>query len=100
MIIDLDLCQGEKTLEKQLEKIKSEFYEAEFALEEYTNKRNGKNRAEILFELLDIINATQTAILMEFNEDELQEGIKYTNAKSFVRGYLKKEDANNEQIGQ
>lgn len=92
MIVNLELCKGEKTLEKQLEKIKSEFYEAEFALEEYTNKPNGKNRAEILFELLDIINATQTAILMEFSEDELQEGIKYTNAKSFVRGYLRDEE--------
>jgi hypothetical protein len=90
--LDLELCKGEKTLEKQLEKIKSEFYEAEFALEEYTNKPNGKNRAEILFELLDIINATQTAIMMEFTEKELEEGITYTNAKSYIRGYLRDEE--------
>lgn len=93
MIIDLDLCQGESDLEYQFNKIKTEFFEAETALENYRDEPSGKKRAEILFELLDVINATQTAIMMEFKEDELEEGIKYTNAKSYVRGYLKEEES-------
>lgn len=92
MVIDLDLCEGESCLEKQLVKIKSEFYEVEQALEYWLKYPSKKNRAEVLFELLDVINATQTAIMMEFTEDELEAGIKYTNAKSYVRGYLKKEE--------
>lgn len=90
--ITLKVCRPDISMEAQLEHVGLELEEAVASLARYRNEATGKNRAEILFELLDVMNAAQTAIYMEFTEDEIQEGVNYTNAKSFVRQYQLPED--------
>ena len=90
--ITLKVCRPDISMEVQLEHVGLELEEAVAALARYRNEATGKNRAEILFELLDVMNAAQTAIYMEFTTDEIQEGVNYTNAKSFVRQYQLPED--------
>jgi D-ribose pyranose/furanose isomerase RbsD len=92
MIIDLDVCRPEISMEEQLEKIKEEVKEVEKALVAYKVSRCKKDRAEILFELLDVMNAAQTGIFNMFKEDEIVAGCQYVNSKNFVRGYLLAEE--------
>jgi hypothetical protein len=92
MIIDLDVCRPEISMEEQLEKIKEEVKEVEKALVAYKVSRFKKDRAEILFELLDVMNAAQTGIFNMFKEDEIVAGCQYVNSKNFVRGYLLAEE--------
>lgn len=99
MIIELDLCRPDinnpdKDMKMQLDHIGDEVYEAKYALEKFKETKKNKDRAELLFELLDIINSAQTAISMEFKDDEVQAGCQYINAKNYVRHYLKKEHDN------
>lgn len=88
MIIDLDICKPAETLEAQMEHIGLELEEATVALAKFRNEPTAKNRAEILFELLDVMNAAQTAICAEFYKSEIMAGVNYTNSKSYVRHYL------------
>jgi cell fate regulator YaaT (PSP1 superfamily) len=88
MNIDLNICKPAETLEAQMEHIGLELEEATIALAKFRNEPNAKNRAEILFELLDVMNAAQTAICAEFRESEINAGVAYTNSKSYVRHYL------------
>ena len=90
--IHLKVCRPDVSMEAQMEHVGLELEEAVAALARYRNKATRKNRAEVLFELLDVMNAAQTAIYMEFNEAEIREGVNYTNAKSFVRQYQLPED--------
>jgi len=92
MIIDLDVCRPKLTMEQQIEKIKEEVKEVEKALVAYKVSRCKKDRAEILFELLDVMNAAQTGIYNMFKEDEIVAGCQYVNSKNFVRGYLLAEE--------
>ena len=92
MIIDLDVCRAEISTEQQIEKIKEEVKEVEKALVAYKVSRCKKDRAEILFELLDVMNAAQTGIFNMFSEDEIVAGCQYVNSKNFVRGYLLAEE--------
>ena len=92
MIIDLDVCRPEISTEQQIEKIKEEVKEVENALVAYRVSRCKKDRAEILFELLDVMNAAQTGIFNMFSEDEIVAGCQYVNSKNFVRGYLLTEE--------
>ena len=89
MLIELEDCKAENSLEEQLCVIRGEVNEVEEALKKYRENENPKTRAEILFELLDVVNATFTAIGMEFEEDEAEAGVQYTNAKTYVRKYQK-----------
>ncbi len=88
MIIDLDICKPAETLEAQVEHIGQELEEVTLAVAKYRNEPNAKNRAEILFELLDVMNSAQTAICSEFYKSEIMAGVSYTNSKSYVRHYL------------
>ena len=92
MIIDLDVCRPEISMEEQLEKIKEEVMEVEKALTAFKVTNCKKDRAEILFELLDVMNAAQTGIYNMFKEDEIVAGCQYVNSKNFVRGYLLAEE--------
>lgn len=96
MNINLDLCKSEKTIDGQMSHIYEEYIEARAALYIYQTRRREKDRAEVLFELLDTINATQTALCMMFTEEEIIAGCKYVNAKNFVRHYLKDSEADSE----
>ena len=89
MLIELEDCKAEETLEEQLAIVRGEIWEADEALKLYRADKCGKTRAEVLFELLDVINATFTAISMEFTEEEIEAGVQYTDGKTFVRGYRK-----------
>jgi len=89
MEIELEDCKPESTLEEQLVVIQGEVKEVSDAIKKYRCEPNGKTRAEVLFELLDVVNATFTAIAMEFNDDEVEAGVQYTNGKTYVRGYRK-----------
>lgn len=89
MNIELEDCKPESTLEEQLGIIQGEVDEVSKAIKNYRSEDSGKNRAEILFELLDVVNATFTAIAMEFDDDEVEAGVQYTNGKTYVRGYRK-----------
>ncbi|KHM51614.1 hypothetical protein SAMN02745671_01681 [Anaerovibrio lipolyticus DSM 3074] len=91
MIIDLDVCRPEVTIEEQIRKLEEEVVEVWDAIKAYRKCEKGKKdkaRAEILFELLDVMNAAQTGIYSMFNEDEIVAGCQYTNAKNFIRRYL------------
>ena len=88
MIIDLDVCRPEETVEKQMAKIQEEYCEVRLAVERATREKSAKNRAEVLFELLDLMNAVQTAVFQEYTDDEILAGCQYVNSKNFVRGYL------------
>ena len=92
MIIDLDVCRPEISMEQQIEKIREEVKEVEKALVAFRLSRCNKDRAEILFELLDVMNAAQTGIYSMFNDDEISAGCQFVNAKNFVRGYLLAEE--------
>ena len=92
MIIDLDVCRSEISTEQQIEKIKEEVKEVEKALIAFKVTNCKKDRAEILFELLDVMNAAQTGIFNMFSEDEIVAGCQYVNSKNFVRGYLLAEE--------
>ena len=92
MIIDLDVCRSELSTEQQIEKIKEEVKEVEKALIAFKVTNCKKDRAEILFELLDVMNAAQTGIFNMFSEDEIVAGCQYVNSKNFVRGYLLAEE--------
>lgn len=93
MNINLDLCRSDinnpdRDMKIQLDHIREEISEANYALSKFEDTKSNKERAELLFELLDIINATQTAISMEFTDEEVAAGCQYVNAKNFVRHYL------------
>ena len=88
MMIDLDLCKPEKDMKTQMAHIDEELIEARIAFDKFDKTGNDKDRAEVLFELLDTMNAAQTAICMMFNDDEIAAGVQYVNAKNFVRHYL------------
>lgn len=98
MIIDLDVCRPELTIEDQLKKLEEELGEVKEAVKAYRasekskSGRPDKTRAEILFELLDVMAAAQTGIYSMFNEDEIIAGCQYTNAKNFIRHYLVEEE--------
>jgi D-ribose pyranose/furanose isomerase RbsD len=92
VIIDLDVCRPEISIEQQIEKIKEEVKEVEKALTAFKVTNCKKDRAEILFELLDVMNAAQTSIFSMFKEDEIEAGCRYINSKNFVRGYLLTEE--------
>jgi hypothetical protein len=89
--ISLAICKPEATMEEQLEHVGRELEEALLALARFRRNGTSKNRAEILFELLDIMNAAQTAIYMEFADDEISAGVTNINSKNYVRHYLRGE---------
>ena len=88
--IKLEVCTPEDTMEKQLEHVGMELEETTMALARFRNEITSKNRAEVLFELLDIMNAAQTAIYMEYADDEILAGVSLINSKNYVRHYLRK----------
>lgn len=83
----LEVCVPEETMEKQLEHIGCEFEELVKALAIYRNDPTAKNRAEVLFEALDLMTCTKSFIVMEFTEDETTAGIDNINSKNYVRHY-------------
>ncbi len=91
-MIDLDLCKPEKDMKTQMAHIEEELIEARTAFEKFDKTGSDKDRAEVLFELLDTMNAAQTAICMMFNDDEIVAGCQYVNSKNFVRHYLEVSD--------
>ena len=92
MIIDFDICKPEKTIDEQLLRIDEELMEVRGALAVYQVSQSQKDRAEVLFELLDTMNAALTAICIMFDSDEIAAGVQYVNAKNFVRHYLEDSD--------
>ena len=68
--------------EDQLRKIESEHREAELAYE-------AKERQLYGMELLDIIHATETALRMEFTENEVEELRARVIEKNYKRNYYK-----------
>ena len=91
-MIDLDLCKPEKDMKTQMAHIEEELIEARTAFDKFDKTGSDKDRAEVLFELLDTMNAAQTAICIMFGSDEIAAGVQYVNAKNFVRHYLEDSD--------
>lgn len=81
-------CKPAEDIDGQLRKIGEEVGELVNALEAFKKDGTGKHKAEVLFEALDVIVAVLTLITMMFPAAEIDAGIKYTNCKNFVRGYL------------
>lgn len=72
----------------QLQKIKSELHEAIAAEMNYRcGVTDGNRRKEYGMELLDVIHATETALRMEFTEDEAQRLRAKVIEKNAKRGY-------------
>lgn len=88
-------CKGVRTPEKQLEKVASEYGELAEALTLWraslhrAKKREseGKLRAEILFEALDLITATVTLLRLIFSPAEIIRGAELVAIKNSLRGY-------------
>lgn len=87
-MLNLKPCRPAEDIDKQLQKIGEEVGELVIALEAFKKDGTGKHKAEVLFETLDVIVAVLTLITMLFSSAEIDAGIKYTNSKNFVRGYL------------
>lgn len=81
-------CKPAEDIDGQLRKIGEEVGELVNALEAFKKMNTGKYKAEVLFEALDVIVAVLTLITMMFPAAKIDAGIKYTNCKNFVRGYL------------
>ena len=79
---------NDMTLREQMEKIKTEWKEAKSA--EIRYRCNGKERIEktaLGMELLDIIHATETALRMDYTEEEVEELRTKVIEKNATRGY-------------
>jgi NTP pyrophosphatase (non-canonical NTP hydrolase) len=87
-MLNLKPCKPAEDVDGQLRKIGEEVGELVTALEAFKKANTGKYKAEVLFEALDVIVAVLTLITMLFSSAEIDAGIKYTNSKNFVRGYL------------
>lgn len=81
------------TLEEQLDHIDNEVYEAygAYAYCQYGLGSNNKKKDRESFgmELLDIIHATETALRMEFSDEEVEELRAKVIKKNADRGYYK-----------
>ena len=88
MIEKLLPCKPEETMTEQIGHIASEVKELSLARIEYELHPTNKNRAEILFEALDVIAAVYTLLYMEFMDEDIVAGVNYVNSKNFVRGNL------------
>lgn len=78
----------EMDLRSQIQKILTELKEAKSA--EIRYRCSGKERIEktaLGMELLDIIHATETALRMEYTEDEIEDLIEKVIEKNSNRGY-------------
>lgn len=78
----------DNNLREQLQKILTEYKEAKSA--EIRYRCNGKERVEKTafgMELLDIIHATETALRMEYTEEEVEELRARVIEKNGNRGY-------------
>lgn len=84
---------GERDNEQQVEKLRSESLEACGALWDYDmGVRFGKpnapeRRTAYGMELMDVIHAAETALRMEFGDDEVAELRDAVEAKNRKRGY-------------
>lgn len=87
-MIELRPCKCEALKMNQWNHIYSELLELKKAIEIYEMDRTNKNRAEVLFEALDVITAVKTLLVTEFLDEEIELGKLYVNCKNFVRGYL------------
>ena len=81
-------CKTEDSMEEQLYKIACEVQELDEAIRIYRSDCTDKNRAAILFELLDVVTACSSFANKEYVDDDIDAGCIYTNSKNFVRGYL------------
>lgn len=72
---------------EQMQKIKSEFREATRAEINYRCCHDDVERENYGTELMDIIHATETALRMEFSDEEIDELQRLVIAKNAERGY-------------
>lgn len=90
---------GERTNEQQAEKVRSESLEACNALWDYDmGARFGKpdapkRRTAYGIELMDVIHAAETALRMEFGDEEVDALRDAVEEKNRKRGYYGKESA-------
>lgn len=80
----------DNNLRDQMQKILTELKEAKSAEIRYRcGGREETEKLALLMELLDIIHATETAIRIEYTEDEVEIGRQKVIEKNARRGYYK-----------
>lgn len=72
---------------EQMQKIKSEFKEAARAEIRYRCSHDEDERENYGMELMDIVHSAETALRMEFSNDEVDELHRLVIAKNAERGY-------------
>lgn len=71
----------------QVAKIRSECIEADKASIRYGLYRGEDERSDYGIELMDVIHAVETALRMEFDDEEVKELRDHTERKNRERGY-------------
>lgn len=75
------------TNKQQIEKIRSEYIEVARAEIRYRCEKENDKRVDYGMELMDIIHAAETALRIEFTEDEVAELRKMVEEKNRARDY-------------